>query len=126
MKNHSSKLEQTFSTQIETVSKPKYKELKNNWSVNEFYDANINSRRVIMTKIETSAVKVDLKEMLDAYEEGKEAVPRTVKEEYVESNFHMDLEKTLKACKEETISVKHEIKGEEGTAGSVKEEYVEK
>ena len=125
LKSHSSKDEKTSPTNIQTVAKPKYKELKDNWVVTEFYDANINSRKVIMTKIEPSAVKVDLKEMMNAYDEEKETEPSSVKEEYVENNFHMDLEKTLTACKEETISVKQEIKGGQETANSVKEEYVE-
>ena len=42
IKSNSKKEEKTFLAETETDIKPKYKELKDNWVKNEFYDANIN------------------------------------------------------------------------------------
>ena len=153
IKTNSKKEEKTFLAETETDIKPKYKELKDNWVMNEFYDANINSRKVIMTKIEPSA-KVDANETLTVFEEvngnekstetnqessfqlekimtttttikSKEDVESSVKEEYIENNFHDDLEKILKTCKEETKLKQHEVKTEQEADNVVKEEFVE-
>ena len=110
IKTNSKKEEKTFLT--ETDIKPKYKELKDNWVMNEFYDANINSRKVIMTKIEPSA-KVDANETLTAFEEvnGNEKSTETNKE----GSFQL----------EKIMTTTTTIKSKEDVESSVKEEYIE-
>ena len=138
-KTSSNKEENTIPAEIQTDHKPKYKVLNDNWVVNEFYDANLNSRKVIMTKIEQSALKMEVNALeKDNKTEGLEKILTTtrtikseedmesaVKEEYIENKFHDDLEKILTTCKEEAQIIKHEVNTEQKAGNAVKEEYVE-
>ena len=114
LKTSSNKEENTIPTEIQTDHKPKYKVLNDNWVVNEFYDANLNSRKVIMTKIEQSLLPVDVNEAVTPFEKdnrteeleriltttktikGEEEMESAVKEEYIENKFHDDLKKICK------------------------------
>ena len=141
LKTNSNKEEKTFPTKTQTDHRPKHKVLKDNWVVNEFYVANLNSRKVIMTKIEPSAFKENVNESVTAFEDdnetedlektltttikSEEEMGSAIKEEYIETKFHDDLENILTTYKGEAKIIQHEVKTEQKAGNTLKEEYVE-